>query len=334
MAQEKNKKRVFSGIQPSGTFTLGNYVGAVRRWGPLQEKYDCIYSVVNMHAITVRQEPAALRRATLEAAALLIASGIDPEKSIVFIQSMVPAHAELAWVLGCNTMYGELSRMTQFKDKSKKHIENVNGGLFTYPVLMAADILLYNADLVPVGVDQKQHVELARNIAVRFNGAYPDTFVVPEPLIAEVGAKVMSLQEPTAKMSKSDGNLNAFVSMTDDADTILRKCKRAVTDSEARVYRSDEKPGVSNLMTIYGIMTGKGDAEIEKEFDGKGYGDFKVAVAESIIEKFRPIQDEYHRILQDKGWLQMVLEDGARRAGSIAGKTLSKVYKKVGFIQF
>lgn len=333
-ATTENKKRVFSGIQPSGTFTLGNYVGAVRHWGPLQEQYECIYCVVNMHAITVRQNPADLRRQTYEAAALLLASGLDPQKSIVFVQSQVPQHAELAWVLDCNTMYGELSRMTQFKDKSQKHTENINGGLFSYPVLMAADILLYGAHEVPVGIDQKQHVELARNIAVRFNGAYSDTFVVPEPLISRVGAKVMSLQEPTAKMSKSDDNVNSFISMTDPPDAIRRKFRRAVTDSEAAVYRSDEKPGVSNLMTIYGIMTGKADADIEREFAGRGYGDFKDAVAESVVGVFSPIQDEYNRILADKAGLERILADGAQRAGAIARRTLAKVYKKVGFVQF
>ncbi len=332
--ETQNKKRVFSGIQPSGTFTLGNYVGAVRHWAPLQEQYDCLYSVVDMHAITVRQNPAELRRKTLEASAMLLASGLDPEKSIVFVQSMVPQHAELSWVLNCNTMYGELSRMTQFKDKSQKHTENVNAGLFDYPVLMAADILLYNTAFVPVGVDQKQHVELARNIAVRFNGAYSDTFTVPEPLIASEGAKVMSLQTPTAKMSKSEENTNSYISMTDDADTIVRKCKRAVTDSEAAVYRSVEKPGVSNLMSIYSIMTGKNDEEIVREFEGRGYGDFKVAVAESVIAVFEPIQEEYHRILADKSYLETVLQEGSQKAQMLAKHTLQKVYRKVGFVQF
>lgn len=328
------RKRVFSGIQPSGTFTLGNYVGAIRHWAPLQEEYDCVYCVVDMHAITVRQQPAELRQHTYEAAAMLLASGLDPQRTVVFVQSHVPQHAELTWVLSCNTMYGELSRMTQFKDKSKKHAENVNAGLFTYPVLMAADILLYNADGVPVGEDQKQHVELARNIAQRFNGAYSDTFVVPQPYIQKVGGRVMSLQDPTAKMSKSDDNVNAYVAMTDDADTILRKFKRAVTDSEARVYRSPEKPGVNNLMTIYGIMTGKSDSEIETEFDGRGYGDFKEAVAQNVIDKLGPIQAEYNRILADKATLQATLAEGAQRAQAIARKTLAKVYKKVGFTQF
>jgi tryptophanyl-tRNA synthetase len=331
---ETARKRVFSGIQPSGIFTLGNYVGAIRHWGPLQEQYDCVYCVVDMHAITVRQEPAALRQHTYEAAAMLLASGLDAEKSIVFVQSHVPQHAELTWVLNCNTMYGELSRMTQFKDKSKKHTENVNAGLFTYPVLMASDILLYNADGVPVGEDQKQHVELARNIAQRFNNAYSDTFVVPEPYIQKVGGRVMSLQDPTCNMSTSVDNINSYVAMTDDADTILRKFKRAVTDSEARVYRSTEKPGVSNLMSIYGIMTGKADADIEKEFEGRGYGEFKEAVAQSVIDKLAPIQAEYSRILADKAELQKTLARGAQRASAIARKTLGKVYKKVGFTQF
>lgn len=333
MAEQTEKKRVFSGIQPSGTFTLGNYVGAVRNWAPLQQQYNCIYCVVNMHAITVRQEPAALRRQTYEAAAMLLAAGIDPQKSIVFVQSHVPQHAELSWVLACNTMFGELSRMTQFKDKSKKHAENINAGLFTYPVLMAADILLYGAHGVPVGEDQKQHVELARNIAQRFNSAYSETFVVPEPYIQKVGGRIMSLQDPSSKMSKSDENINSYISMQDDADTIVRKFKRAVTDSEARVYRAKEKPGVSNLMDIYAAMTGKNDAEIEKEFDGKGYGDFKLAVAQSVIDTFAPLQQEYNLILADKAELERILADGAEKAQHLANKMLSKVYKKVGFIQ-
>lgn len=334
MAQDTGKKRVFSGIQPSGGFTLGNYVGAVRHWGPLQDEYDCLYSVVNMHAITVRQTPADLRRATYEAAAMLLASGIDPEKSIIFVQSHVPQHAELAWVLACNTMYGELSRMTQFKDKSRKNADNINSGLFTYPILMAADILLYNAHCVPVGQDQKQHVELCRNVAQRFNSAYSETFIVPEPLIHKQGAKILSLQEPTAKMSKSDPNENAFISMTDAPDVIMRKFKRAVTDSEGTVRRAEDKPGVSNLMTIYSVMTGKTDAEIEKEFEGKGYGDFKAAVGQSVIDVFEPIQENYRRILDDKAQLEKVLAEGAEKAQRLAQRTLAKVYKKVGFVQF
>lgn len=327
------KKRILSGIQPTGTFTLGNYIGAVRNWGLLQQEYECLYMVANMHAITVRQTPADLRRQTREAAALLLACGIDPQKSILFVQSHVPAHAELAWVLACNTQFGELSRMTQFKDKSARHADNVNAGLFTYPVLMAADILVYNADLVPVGADQKQHLELARNIAVRFNNAYNDTFTVPDPYIPKTGARIMSLQEPEKKMSKSDTNANSFILMLDDPDTIRRKCKRAVTDSEGVVRADESKPGVTNLMSIYSVFTGKDFASIESEFAGKGYGDFKLAVAESVISVFHPIQQEYQRILEDKTYLDNVLKDGAQRAAHIAAKTCAKVYKKVGFLQ-
>ena len=327
------KKRILSGIQPTGTFTLGNYIGAVRNWGLLQQEYECIYMIANMHAITVRQTPADLRRQTREAAALLLACGIDPQKSIVFVQSHVPAHAELSWVLSCNTQFGELSRMTQFKDKSARHADNVNAGLFTYPVLMAADILVYNADLVPVGADQKQHLELARNIATRFNNAYSDTFTVPEPYIPKTGARIMSLQEPDKKMSKSDTNANSFILMLDDPDTIRRKFKRAVTDSEGTVYASEEKAGVTNLMSIYSVFTGKNFDEIQKEFEGKGYGEFKDAVAQSVIEVFSPIQDEYRRILADKNYLDEVLKAGAERAARIANKTCAKVYKKVGFLQ-
>lgn len=327
------KKRILSGIQPTGTFTLGNYIGAVRNWGLLQQEYECIYMIANMHAITVRQTPADLRRQTREAAALLLACGIDPQKSIVFVQSHVPAHAELSWVLSCNTQFGELSRMTQFKDKSARHADNVNAGLFTYPVLMAADILVYNADLVPVGADQKQHLELARNIATRFNNAYSDTFTVPEPYIPKTGARIMSLQEPDKKMSKSDTNANSFILMLDDPDTIRRKFKRAVTDSEGAVYASEEKAGVTNLMSIYSVFTGKNFDEIQKEFEGKGYGEFKDAVAQSVIDVFSPIQDEYRRILADKNYLDEVLKAGAERAARIANKTCAKVYKKVGFLQ-
>lgn len=279
---EERKKIIFSGIQPTGTFTLGNYIGAVSRWGALQDEYDCIYSIVDMHAITVRQEPAKLRQQTLQSYALLLACGIDPERSVVFIQSHVRSHAELNWILACSTQYGELTRMTQFKDKSAKHPDDVNAGLFTYPVLMAADILAYKADLVPVGVDQKQHVELARNIAQRFNGKYGDFFTVPEPFISETGAKVMSLQEPAKKMSKSDDNPNACIYILDEPDVIIRKFKRAVTDSEAEVRFAEGKDGINNLMTIYSSVTGKSFVDIEKEFSGKGYGDFKLAVGEAV----------------------------------------------------
>lgn len=288
-----DKKLIFSGIQPTGTFTLGNYIGAVRNWGPLQDEYNCIYSVVNMHAITVRQDPAALRKNTLDSYALLMACGIDINKSILFIQSHVKTHAELNWILGCCTQFGELSRMTQFKEKSQRHPDDINAGLFTYPVLMAADILAYNADLVPVGIDQKQHLELARNIAQRFNQRYGDFFTLPEPYIAEVGAKVMSLQDPTKKMSKSDENPNAVISILDDKDTIIRKFKRAVTDSEAEVAYREGKDGINNLMTIYSSVTGKDFAAIESEFAGKGYGDFKLAVGEAVADHLEPIRTEF-----------------------------------------
>ncbi len=333
MEQEK-KKRILSGIQPTGTFTLGNYIGAVRNWGKLQDDYECLYMVADLHAITVRQNPADLRRMTREAVALLLACGIDPQKSLLFVQSHVPAHSQLSWVLSCNTQFGELSRMTQFKDKSAKHADNVNAGLFTYPVLMAADILVYNADLVPVGADQKQHLELARNIAQRFNNQYSPTFTVPDPYIAKAGAKIMSLAEPEKKMSKSDENANAFILLLDEPDAILRKFKRAVTDSDGEVrYDPAAKPGVSNLMTIYSCMTGKEFAAIEAEFAGKGYGDFKTAVAESVIAELSPVQAEYKRILADKAYLEGVLKEGAAHANAIADRVLSKVYRKAGFMQ-
>ena len=331
--QAERKQRILSGIQPTGTFTLGNYIGAVRNWSRLQEDFECLYMVADLHSLTVRQEPAELRRKSREAAAMLLAAGIDPAVSLLFVQSHVPAHAQLSWVLSCNTQFGELSRMTQFKDKSAKHADNVNAGLFTYPDLMAADILIYNADLVPVGVDQKQHLELARNVAQRFNNLYSPTFHLPEPYFGSTGAKIMSLQEPEKKMSKSDTNANSFILMTDDADTILRKCKRAVTDSDGVVRAGEDKPGVTNLMSIYSSLTGKSFETIEKEFEGQGYGAFKEAVAGSIIDAFRPIQAEYARILADKAYLDGVLRDGAAAAARMADRMLAKVYKKVGLLQ-
>lgn len=333
MEQQAAKKRILSGIQPTGTFTLGNYIGAVRNWSRMQEEYECLYMVANLHALTVRQDPAALRRQTRESAALLLACGIDPAKSIVFVQSQVPAHCELSWVLSCCTQFGELSRMTQFKDKSAKHPENVNAGLFTYPCLMAADILIYNADLVPVGADQNQHLELARNVAQRFNNNYSPTFTLPEGYNPKTGARVRSLQEPAKKMSKSDTNANAYILLTDDADTVLRKFKRAVTDSEGTVRAAEDKPGVTNLMGIYSALTGKGLDAIEAEFAGQGYGVFKEAVAGVVIDALRPIQAEYARILADKEYLDKVLAEGAAAAGRIAGRTLAKVYRKVGMLQ-
>lgn len=328
----EDKKLIFSGIQPTGTFTLGNYIGAVRNWGPLQDEYNCIYCVVDMHAITVRQDPVKLRQNTLNSYALLMACGIDVEKSILFIQSHVKTHAELNWVLCCNTQFGELSRMTQFKDKSQKHPDDINAGLFTYPSLMAADILAYNADLVPVGVDQKQHLELARNIAQRFNQRYGEFFTVPEPYIAEIGAKIMSLQEPTKKMSKSDENPNACILILDDKDTIIRKCKRAVTDSEAEVVYREGKDGINNLMTIYSSVTGKDFAAIEAEFAGKGYGDFKLAVGEAVADHLEPVRSEFARLSQDKAYLKECYTAGAEKALRYSQRVLSKVYRKVGFV--
>jgi len=327
-----NKKLIFSGIQPTGTFTLGNYIGAVRNWGPLQDEYNCIYCVVDMHAITVKQDPVKLRKNTMDAYALLMACGLDPQKSILFIQSHVKSHAELSWILSCNTQFGELSRMTQFKDKSQRHADDVNAGLFTYPVLMAADILAYNADLVPVGADQKQHLELARNIAQRFNQRYGDFFTVPEPYIPKTGAKVMSLQEPTKKMSKSDENPNSCILILDDKDTIIRKFKRAVTDSEAEVCYREGKDGINNLMTIYSSVTGKDFDSITSEFAGKGYGDFKLAVGEAVADHLEPVRSEFDRLSKDKAYLKECYTEGAQKALSYSQRILTKVYRKVGFV--
>jgi len=330
---EEAKKRIFSGIQPSGILTIGNYLGALKNWVGLQEDYECIYCVVNMHAITVRQIPADLRRHTYEALAVYLAAGIDPKKSTIFVQSHVPAHAELAWVLNCNTMFGELSRMTQFKDKSAKHGNNINAGLFTYPTLMAADILLYQAALVPVGQDQKQHVELTRDIAERFNALYGDTFTVPEAYIPETGKKIMSLLDPAKKMSKSDENAGAYVAILDGRDDIIRKFRRAVTDSGSEVRFSEGKDGICNLMNIYSAITGKENDEIEREFEGKGYGDFKLAVGEAVADALSPLQNEYARLIADKAYLEQIMREGAETASSIARKTMRKVYKKTGFVQ-
>ncbi|MCR4862085.1 MAG: tryptophan--tRNA ligase [Ruminococcus sp.] len=327
-----DKKLIFSAIQPTGTFTLGNYIGAVRNWAPLQDNYNCIYCVADMHAITVKQEPSALRQNTLKSYALLMACGIDPERSILFIQSHAVTHAALNWILCCNTQFGELSRMTQFKDKSQKHPDDINAGLFTYPSLMAADILAYNADLVPVGVDQKQHLELARNIAQRFNQRYGDFFKLPEPYITEVGAKIMSLQDPTKKMSKSDENPNACILILDDKDTIIRKFKRAVTDSDAEVAYREGKDGINNLMSIYSCVTGKDYAAIEAEFAGKGYGDFKLAVGEAVADSLEPVRTEFDRLIADKAYLKDCYTKGAEKAMRISGRIVSKAYHKVGFV--
>ena len=326
-------KTIFSGVQPSGNLTIGNYLGAIKNWATLQDAYNCIYCVVDMHAITVRQVPAELRKRTYETLAVYIAAGLDPEKNTLFVQSHVPAHAQLAWDLNCYTMFGELGRMTQFKDKSAKNADNINAGLFTYPVLMAADILLYQADLVPVGLDQKQHLELARDIAVRFNGTYSDTFTVPDPYIPKTGMKIMSLADPTKKMSKSDSNPKASVAILDPRDVIIKKFKSAVTDSDTVVRYADGKDGINNLMSIYSCFTGKQFDEIEREFEGKGYGDFKMAVGETVADKLEPIRNEFDRLMGDKAYLESVMRNGAESASRIARKTLSKVHKKLGFVQ-
>lgn len=335
MEETKSKKVMLSGIQPSGELTLGSYMGAIKHWPARAEEFDCYYFMADMHTITVRQAPADLRRRTLTQLAAYIACGLDPEKNVLFIQSHVPAHAQLAWVLNCYTMFGELSRMTQFKDKSAKNQDNINAGLFTYPALMAADILLYQADFVPVGEDQKQHVEICRDIAARFNGIYGDVFKIPDPYIPKVGARVMSLTTPTSKMSKSDHDQNGCIYLLEKPDEIMRKFKKAVTDSDtARCvrYAPQEKPGVANLMQIYSVATGKTLEAIEEEFDGKGYGVFKPAVGEAVVELLRPIREETERLLGDKGYLEKVYQEGAEKASYMAHKTLRKVYKKIGFL--
>ncbi len=330
---QQNKKVVYSAVQPSGNLTIGNYVGSIRNWIDMQDDYTCYFAIANMHAITVRQDPALLRRHTLELAALYIACGLDPEKCALYVQSMVPQHAELCWTLNTVTYVGEMQRMTQFKDKSAKHADNINMGLMDYPVLMAADILLYLADYVPVGADQTQHVEIARDIAIRFNNRFGETFRVPEALIVKQGAKIMSLQEPTKKMSKSDENINASVYLSDDKDTVIRKFKRAVTDSDNRIVASEEKPGVSNLLAIYCAFRGCTLEAAEKEFEGRGYGDFKLAVGETVADAIAPVQAEQKRLLVDKTYLNGVLKEGAERAFKTARRTLNKVYRKVGFYQ-
>ena len=327
------QKVSYSGVQPSGNLTIGNYLGAIRNFAQYSEQYKTFYCVVDQHAITVRQVPAELRRRTYETLALYMACGLDPEKNTLYVQSMVHEHAELAWILNCFTLYGELSRMTQFKDKSAKHADNINAGLFTYPTLMAADILLYQTDVVPVGIDQKQHVELCRDIGERFNQLYPGTFTIPEPVIAKHGMKIMSLAEPTKKMSKSDENVNAVVYILDDKDTIIRKFKRAVTDSDSEIRYAAEKPGVSNLMTIYSCFTGKTMEEIEREFQGVGYGDFKQAVGEVTADALAPVQNRFHELLSDKAVLEAQMKKGAEEASWYARRTLSKVQKKLGFVQ-
>ncbi len=328
----KDKKVIFSGVQPSGVLTIGNYLGAIKNFSEFSDTYHCYYCVVDEHAITVRQVPADLRRRTYETLALYIACGLDPEKNTLFVQSHVSAHAELGWIIDCYTMFGELSRMTQFKDKSAKNADNVNAGLFTYPSLMVADILLYQTEMVPVGVDQKQHLELTRDVAARFNSIYGDTFVIPEPYIPKTTAKIMSLADPTKKMSKSDDNENAVVRILDPRDVIIRKFKKAVTDSDSVVRYADGKDGINNLMSIYGAFTGKSMEEIEHEFDGKGYGDFKLAVGEVCADALAPVQSEFARLSADKAYLESIMINGAEQAAHDAERTMSKVRRKIGFI--
>lgn len=328
----QKKKRILSLIQPTSIPTLGNYLGALKNWPTFQGEFDTAFAVADLHSITVRQEPAKLRKLSLEAYAMLMAIGLDPEKGLLFIQSHVTTHAQMAWLLNCYTQFGELSRMTQFKDKSAAHADNVNAGLFTYPSLMAADILLYQADLVPVGADQKQHLEITRDIAERFNGIYGNVFTVPEAYIPKVGARVMSLQDPTKKMSKSDPNPNASVFVLDEPDAIMRKLKRAVTDSDMHVAYGEGKDGINNLMSIYSSITGKNYEEIEDEFSGKGYGDFKTAVGEVVIDELRPVRERFNELMNDKAYLKECYEKGAQDAQRISQRTLDKAMKKIGFI--
>ena len=328
----ERKKRSLSLIQPTSVPTLGNYLGAMKGWPSFQEEFDTVYGVADLHSITVRQEPKKLRQQTLELYAMLLAVGLDPEKGIVFVQSQVPAHSQLAWLLNCYTQFGELSRMTQFKDKSSQHSDNVNAGLFTYPCLMAADILLYQADIVPVGADQKQHVEICRDIAHRFNGVYGNVFTVPEPVIQKNGARVMSLADPTRKMSKSDPNPKGTVYLTDEPNVIMKKFKSAVTDSEMSVRYAEGKDGINNLMTIYSAITGDSFEKIEADFSGKGYGDFKTAVGEAVVEELRPVQEKFKQYMNDKAYLTECQKNGAEFASRIAGRTLNKAMKKIGFL--
>lgn len=327
----KDKKVLFSGMQATGNLTLGNYLGALKNWVTLSDDYECFYSVVDMHSITIRQDPATLRKRARALLTLYIAAGLDPKKNCIYYQSHVSGHAELAWILDCFTYMGELNRMTQFKDKAAKHADNINAGLFTYPVLMAADILLYQADVVPVGIDQMQHLELTRNIAIRFNNLYGDVFTVPEAYIGKVGAKIMSLQDPSKKMSKSDENPNGSIYLMDDPDTIMRKCKRAVTDSEACIAYREEQPGLKNLIDIYCACLGKNPDEAVKEFEGKGYGELKMAVGEAVVSVLKPLQDEVARLEKDKVYIDSIIKENAEKAQYFANKTLRKVQRKVGF---
>ncbi len=330
--QTERRKRSLSLIQPTSVPTLGNYLGALKGWPSFQEEFDTIYGVADLHSITVRQDPQMLRRQTNELYAMLLALGLDAENGIVFIQSHVPTHAQLAWLLNCYTQFGELSRMTQFKDKSAQHSDNINAGLFTYPCLMAADILLYNADVVPVGADQKQHLEITRDIAQRFNGIYGNVFTVPDAYIPKNGARVMSLQDPTKKMSKSDPNPKGTVYLTDTPEAIMKKFKSAVTDSEMCVRYADGKDGINNLMTVYSAVTSKSFEEIEREFQGRGYGDFKKAVGEAVVAELAPVQEKYNRLIADKAYIKECQQKGAERALRISQRTLDKAMKKIGFL--
>ena len=327
------KKVLYSGMQATGTLTLGNYLGALKNWVELTDEYECIYGVMDLHSLTVRQVPAEFRKNARALYALYVAAGLDPEKNCIYYQSHVSGHAELGWILDCFTYMGELNRMTQFKDKAAKHADNINAGLYTYPVLMAADILLYQADVVPVGVDQKQHLEITRDIAERFNNIYGDVFTIPEAYIGKKGAKIMSLQEPGKKMSKSDTNANATILLLDDTDTIIRKFKRAVTDSESEVRYAEEKPGISNLMDISSAVTGKTYEEIEIEFAGKGYGDFKLAVGETVADHLKPLQERYEQLMKDKAYIESMIKQNDEKAAYYANKTLRKVQKKVGLAE-
>lgn len=327
------KKTILSGIQATGNLTLGNYLGALNNWVEMQDQYDCYYMIADLHTLTIRKDPEELKNNTLSLIALYVAAGLDPEKNTIFIQSHVPAHTQLSWVLNCYTYMGELNRMTQFKDKAAKHADNINAGLFTYPVLMAADILAYNADLVPVGEDQKQHLEITRDIAERFNSIYGETFKIPEPYIGKIGARIMGLQDPTTKMSKSSPNPLDKILLTDSPEDIMKKFKKAVTDSENKVrFDKEAKPGISNLMGIYGIIKNKTMEEIEKEFEGQGYGTFKVAVAEAVIERLKPIQDKYNELLNEPEKLRAIYEKGDRKATEITNKLLKEVYTKIGLV--
>lgn len=328
-----SKKIILSGIQATGKLTLGNYLGAIDNWVKMQEEYDCYYMIANLHSLTVRNNPEELRNNTLKILATYIAAGLDPDKNTIFIQSQVKEHAELGWILDCYTYMGELSRMTQFKDKSAKHADNINAGLFTYPALMAADILLYQADLVPVGEDQRQHLEITRDLAERFNKLYGKTFVVPDAYVRKSSARIMGLQDPESKMSKSATNLNDVIFLEDEPEVILKKFKKAVTDSENKVkFDPENKPGVSNLMQIYSAITGKSMEEIESEFEGRGYGDFKMTVADSVIQKLKPIQDKYKEILENKEYLEEIYTRGAENARKLASKTLENVKNKIGIL--